>query len=262
MPTGVSPVAIASRLAALVAGVLMLLTEVTTVISIDVAAGSCDSIYDTSPDLADDCDAEGLRALLGGPAPARAAHVRDGRREPRSAARGRPRWRWSRSAWWCSGITLLVRPARERRHRPDRPPLRRGGGDGGHRAVARAGRRGAGGGGGARAVAAAERLALPAPFAVFLKPSWRFASRSLRRALDSLAAFPCSPTGTRGSEIGEKRLLYVVRAAVRAGRCWRPRADELLKPRPALPAIELVDRHRATVRRTAGLTRAEAVYQR
>lgn len=33
----------------------MLLTEVTTVISIDVAVGSCDSIYDTNPDLADDC---------------------------------------------------------------------------------------------------------------------------------------------------------------------------------------------------------------
>lgn len=54
-PTGVSPVAIGVAVAALVAGVLMLLTEVTTVISIDVAAGSCDSIYDTSPDLADNC---------------------------------------------------------------------------------------------------------------------------------------------------------------------------------------------------------------
>jgi len=38
----------------------MLLTEVTTVISIDVAVGSCDSIYDTSPELADDCEQKGI----------------------------------------------------------------------------------------------------------------------------------------------------------------------------------------------------------
>jgi hypothetical protein len=38
----------------------MLLTEVTTVISIDVAAGSCDSIYDTNPDLADNCEQSGI----------------------------------------------------------------------------------------------------------------------------------------------------------------------------------------------------------
>ena len=38
----------------------MLLTEVTTVISIDVAVGSCDSIYDTNPKLADDCQQTGL----------------------------------------------------------------------------------------------------------------------------------------------------------------------------------------------------------
>ena len=38
----------------------MLLTEVTTVISIDVAVGSCDSIYDTSPELAGDCRQTGL----------------------------------------------------------------------------------------------------------------------------------------------------------------------------------------------------------
>jgi hypothetical protein len=60
MPTGVSPVAIAVAVAACAAGILMLLTEVTTVISIDVAAGSCDSIYDTSPALADDCEQKGL----------------------------------------------------------------------------------------------------------------------------------------------------------------------------------------------------------
>jgi hypothetical protein len=46
--------------AAFAAGVLMLLTEVTTVISIDVAVGSCDSIYDTNPDLADDCIQKGI----------------------------------------------------------------------------------------------------------------------------------------------------------------------------------------------------------
>ena len=60
MPTGVSPVAIAVAAAALVADVLMLLTEITTVISIDVAVGSCDSIYDTNPDLADDCEQKGF----------------------------------------------------------------------------------------------------------------------------------------------------------------------------------------------------------
>jgi hypothetical protein len=46
--------------AACAAGVLMLLAEVTTVISIDVAVGSCDSIYDTSPELADDCEQRGF----------------------------------------------------------------------------------------------------------------------------------------------------------------------------------------------------------
>ena len=38
----------------------MLLAEFTTVISIDVAAGSCNSIYDTNPDLADDCTQTGI----------------------------------------------------------------------------------------------------------------------------------------------------------------------------------------------------------
>ena len=38
----------------------MLLTELTTVISIDVAAGSCESIYDTNPDLADSCSQKGF----------------------------------------------------------------------------------------------------------------------------------------------------------------------------------------------------------
>jgi hypothetical protein len=60
VPTGVSPLAIGVAVTALAAGVLMLLTEVTTVISIDVAVGSCDSIYDTSPELADDCEQKGF----------------------------------------------------------------------------------------------------------------------------------------------------------------------------------------------------------
>jgi hypothetical protein len=60
LPTGLSPVAIGVAVAALAAGVLMLLTEVTTVISVDVATGSCSNIYDTSPDLADDCQQKGF----------------------------------------------------------------------------------------------------------------------------------------------------------------------------------------------------------
>jgi hypothetical protein len=46
--------------AALSAALLMFLTEVTTVISIDVAVGSCDTIYDTNPELADDCEQKGF----------------------------------------------------------------------------------------------------------------------------------------------------------------------------------------------------------
>lgn len=38
----------------------MLLTEFTTVISVDVAAGSCESIYDTNPELADSCSQKGF----------------------------------------------------------------------------------------------------------------------------------------------------------------------------------------------------------
>jgi hypothetical protein len=60
LPTGLSPVAIAVAVLALAAALLMLLTEVSTVISVDVAVGSCDSIYDTNPDLADDCEQKGF----------------------------------------------------------------------------------------------------------------------------------------------------------------------------------------------------------
>jgi hypothetical protein len=59
LPTGLSRLAIAVAATAFVAGLLMLLTEVTTVISIDVAEGSCESIHDTNPDLADSCTQKG-----------------------------------------------------------------------------------------------------------------------------------------------------------------------------------------------------------
>ena len=45
---------------AVAAALLMFLTELTTVISVDVAVGSCDTIYDTSPSLADDCEQTGF----------------------------------------------------------------------------------------------------------------------------------------------------------------------------------------------------------
>jgi hypothetical protein len=60
LPTGVSPVAIAVAAAAVLAGVLMLLTLVSTVISIDLRNTSCEVIYDSSPDLADNCSQTGF----------------------------------------------------------------------------------------------------------------------------------------------------------------------------------------------------------
>ena len=45
---------------ALVAGVLMLLTEVTTVISVDLRNTSCEVIYDSNPKLADGCSQTGF----------------------------------------------------------------------------------------------------------------------------------------------------------------------------------------------------------
>jgi hypothetical protein len=60
LPTGVSPVAIAVAAAAVLAGVLMLLTLVSTVISVDLRNTSCEVIYDSSPDLADNCSQTGL----------------------------------------------------------------------------------------------------------------------------------------------------------------------------------------------------------
>lgn len=46
--------------AALLAGVLMLLTEVTTVISVDLKNTSCEVIYDSNPSLADNCAQTGF----------------------------------------------------------------------------------------------------------------------------------------------------------------------------------------------------------
>jgi hypothetical protein len=60
LPTGLSPVAIAVATAALLGGMLMLLTEVTTVISVDLRNTSCEVIYDSNPALADDCSQTGL----------------------------------------------------------------------------------------------------------------------------------------------------------------------------------------------------------
>jgi hypothetical protein len=45
---------------AIVAGALMLLTEVTTVISVDLKNTSCEVIYDSSPKLADQCNQVGF----------------------------------------------------------------------------------------------------------------------------------------------------------------------------------------------------------
>jgi hypothetical protein len=60
LPTGISPYAIAVATAALLAGVFMLLAEVTTVISVDLRTTSCEGIYDTNPSLADDCSQVGF----------------------------------------------------------------------------------------------------------------------------------------------------------------------------------------------------------
>jgi hypothetical protein len=60
LPAGLSPLAIAVAAAALLAGALMLLTEVTTVISVDLRNTSCEVIYDSNPSLADDCSQTGF----------------------------------------------------------------------------------------------------------------------------------------------------------------------------------------------------------
>jgi hypothetical protein len=60
LPTGISRYAIAVATAALIGGALMLLAEVTTVISVDLKTTSCEGIYDTNPALADDCSQVGF----------------------------------------------------------------------------------------------------------------------------------------------------------------------------------------------------------
>jgi len=60
LPTGISPYAIAVATAALIGGALMLLAEVTTVISVDLTSTSCEGIYDTNPSLADRCNLVGF----------------------------------------------------------------------------------------------------------------------------------------------------------------------------------------------------------
>jgi hypothetical protein len=60
LPTGLGPVGIAVAVAAFAAGVLMLLTEVTTVISVDLRNTSCEVIYDSNPSLADNCSQTGI----------------------------------------------------------------------------------------------------------------------------------------------------------------------------------------------------------
>jgi hypothetical protein len=46
--------------AAFAGGLLMLLTEVTTVISVDLRNTSCEVIYDSNPSIADDCSQTGV----------------------------------------------------------------------------------------------------------------------------------------------------------------------------------------------------------
>jgi hypothetical protein len=60
LPTGLSRFAIAVATAALLGGALMILAEVTTVISVDLKNTSCEVIYDSSPTLADDCSQVGF----------------------------------------------------------------------------------------------------------------------------------------------------------------------------------------------------------
>jgi uncharacterized membrane protein len=60
LPSGLGPVGIAVAVAAFAGGLLMLLAEVTTVISVDLRNTSCEVIYDSNPALADDCSQTGL----------------------------------------------------------------------------------------------------------------------------------------------------------------------------------------------------------
>jgi hypothetical protein len=57
---GATPLAIGITAAGLVAALLLVLTEFSTVASVDVASGSCEVINDTDPDLADRCKLSGF----------------------------------------------------------------------------------------------------------------------------------------------------------------------------------------------------------
>jgi hypothetical protein len=57
---GASPLAIGVSGAGLAAAVLLVLTEFSTIASVDVASGSCQVIQDTNPELADRCELSGF----------------------------------------------------------------------------------------------------------------------------------------------------------------------------------------------------------
>lgn len=57
---GATPLGIGITAAALVAAVLLVATEFSTVASVDVASGSCEVIQDTEPELADRCELSGF----------------------------------------------------------------------------------------------------------------------------------------------------------------------------------------------------------
>src|ERR671915_800693 len=57
---GASPLAIGVTAAGLLAAVLLVVTEFSTIASVDVASGSCEVIQDTNPELADRCELSGF----------------------------------------------------------------------------------------------------------------------------------------------------------------------------------------------------------
>jgi hypothetical protein len=68
---GASPLAIGVAAAGIVAAVLLILSEFSSIASVDVASGSCEVINDSNPELAERCDLTGferqpvVRTLLG-----------------------------------------------------------------------------------------------------------------------------------------------------------------------------------------------------
>jgi hypothetical protein len=57
---GADPLAIGVTAAGLAAAVLLVVTEFSTIASVDVASGSCEVIQDTNPELADRCELSGF----------------------------------------------------------------------------------------------------------------------------------------------------------------------------------------------------------